>query len=40
MISQRYYDIKVGTIEEVILNGLDAVPEPMRVMLGHITQVD
>lgn len=40
MTHQNDYNLSAGTIEEVTRNGLDAVPELMRVLLNNIMQVE
>ena len=40
MSRQHDFDFILGTVEEIILNGMDAVREPMHVFLGHVMQVD
>ena len=40
MTRQNDYNLSAGTIEEVARNGLDAVPELMRVLLNNIMQVE
>jgi putative transposase len=40
MTHQNNYNLSAGTIEEITRNGLDAVPELMRVLLNNIMQVE
>ena len=40
MTHQNDYNLSAGTIEEITRNGLDAVPELMRVLLNNIMQVE
>ena len=40
MTHQNDYNLSVGTIEEITRNGLDAIPELMRVLLNSIMQAE
>ena len=40
MTHQNNYNLSAGTIEEITRNGLEAVPELMRVLLNNIMQVE
>ncbi len=40
MTHQNDYNLSAGTIEEITRNGLNAVPELMRVLLNNIMQVE
>ncbi|GIV65458.1 MAG: transposase for insertion sequence element ISRM5 [Bellilinea sp.] len=40
MTHQNDYNLSAGTIEEILRNGLDAVPEMMRVLLNSVMQAE
>lgn len=40
MTHQNNYNLSTGTLEEITRNGLDAVPELMRVLLNNIMQAE
>jgi transposase-like protein len=40
MTHQNNYNLSAGTIEEILRNGLDAVPEMVRVLLNSIMQAE
>ncbi len=40
MTHQNDYNLSTGTIEEITRNGLEAVPEMLRVLLNSIMQVE
>lgn len=40
MTHQNNYNLSAGTIEEILHNGLDAVPEMVRVLLNSIMQAE
>ena len=40
MTHQNDYNLSAGTIEAILHNGLDAVPERMRVLLNSLMQAE
>ena len=40
MTHQNVYNLSAGTIEEILRNGLDAVPEMVRVLLNSVMQAE